>query len=962
MKTPMLRSTLVAAMMLAFCGSASAAGLGRINVLSSLGQPLRAEVELMASAEELDNMVVRMASPEAYKRANVEFLNALSGVKMSVERRGTTEAVVRITSDKPFSEPFVDLLIDLNWAGGRLQREFTFLLDPAEMSGPKPVAAVVPPVSRTPESKPFSRPVVEGAPVASSRAESAPSAAPVVRERSPKPQSSGEDYAVKRGDNLSKIANEVSSGEVTQEQMIAALYRANSEAFIGGNINRLRAGRILKVPQAGEVVQIPKAEARRIILKASNFEQYRQTVASSAVAAPARETSTGQAASGKIAPKVEEKLAPSQQTKDKVKVTAAETGKPGAAAATTDAATKARLQTLQDDIASREKALKEANSRVSDLEKNVKELQKLIELKNQGLADAQKQASAAQAAAKAAESRADKAEKIKAEKLKADQDKKLLAEQSASAIAEVSAPTPAPVAEVSAPVVEQSSAAPVIEAPSAPAVVEQSVAVPTVSASPVAAAPVPVEEEGGLFRNLGVVLGLGVVAAGIGYVVLKQRRKQAAAGSGNTQLTESSTTSPNSVFGSAGGQTVDTGGTSLLHTDFSQSGMSAIDADEGVDPVAEADVYMAYGRDAQAEEILLDALKNDPSRTAVYVKLLEIYAQRRSLKQFENIATDLYTQSGGVGDDWSKAAALGAKLDPNNPLYKSTVLEQPAPAEAAPENVASEPVAVPEIPVVEETPAVSFGTNNISQVRSTWTVPGEIGQFTAGEGNLPVIPEAAPVVTPVPEALNLDFNLDLDSPSTDDQPTQVESREDEELLPSMDEAIATQPSIIGEEAPLEFDIGLDDDNALSATTAGIDAPQRAEITETDFDIGIETDGDHEALSEVDLEKTNFEGSLLDFDFELGDEPEKPALDLSSVNLNTTGMAEPAVAAPAPVVSMEPIQDSIDVNDEVSTKLELAKAYEEMGDMEGARELLEEVISDGADFQKDQAKTMLGRIG
>lgn len=1012
MKTPMIRNTLVAAMMLAFCGSAGAAGLGRINVISTLGQPLRAEVELTASPDELDNMVARMASPEAYKRANIEYLGVMSGVRMSIERRGSG-AVVKIVSDKPFGEPFVDLLIDLNWAGGRLQREYTFLLDPSEVSGVKPVVAAAQPVSRPLESRVESRPQelkpqpfppVAAAP---SKSEAASAPAPIEREKpQPKAQAAQGDYTVQRGDNLSKIAAELSSGEVTQEQMVAALYRANSDAFVGGNINRLRAGRILNVPQADEVNQIKQGEARQIILKASNFEQYRQTVASAAVAAPAKDVAAGKGASGKIAPKVEERVASTQQVKDKVKVSSAEAGKTGAA---TDGASKARIQSLQDEIASREKALKEANSRVAQLEANIKEQQKLIDMKNKGLADAQAAAKTAEARAQKAEKeksstemtkaekakaekerlekeKADKAEQVKLEKERVEKEKlekkrleqeKLAADQAAADQAKVdkiaadklladkaeadkaaalAASKPAevisaPLAEASSPVVEQSPvAAPVVEAS------------PVVEApKPVAVAPAPVEEES-FFSSIWVaLLGLSAAVLGVGYVVVKQRRKQAAAGSGNTQMTESSTTSPNSVFGNAGGQTVDTGGTSLLHTDFSQSGMSAIDSDEGVDPVAEADVYMAYGRDAQAEEILLDALKTDPSRTAVYVKLLEIYAQRRSLKQFENIATDLYTQTGGAGDDWSRAAAIGIKLDPNNPLYKSSVLGAQKPLEDVAPVVAE--VELPE----ESAPAVSFGTNNISQVRATWTVPGEIGQFTTDSGAMPVLPEAAPVAA-LPEALNLDFNLDLDAPSIEDQPTQIETRE-EDLLSTMDNAVATQPSLVEDGAPLEFDIGLDDE-IESIATAGVEAPQRIPSAETEFDIGIETDGGRDILSEVDLEKTNFEGSLLDFDFELGDEAEKPALDLSSVNLRTTGTAEPVTAVVRPAVApsaakpavSEPIQDNIDVNDEVSTKLELAKAYEEMGDMEGARELLEEVISDGADFQKDQAKTMLGRIG
>jgi pilus assembly protein FimV len=113
---------------------------------------------------------------------------------------------------------------------------------------------------------------------------------------------------------------------------------------------------------------------------------------------------------------------------------------------------------------------------------------------------------------------------------------------------------------------------------------------------------------------------------------------------------------------------VDTGSVPLHTGEFSQAGPGTIDTDD-VDPVAEADVYMAYGRDAQAEEILLEAMQKDPSRLAIHAKLLEIYANRRSLKQFETLAAELYAQTAGIGPEWEKVAALGAGIDPANPLY-----------------------------------------------------------------------------------------------------------------------------------------------------------------------------------------------------------------------------------------------------------------------------------------------------
>src|SRR5208282_4670103 len=123
----------------------------------------------------------------------------------------------------------------------------------------------------------------------------------------------------------------------------------------------------------------------------------------------------------------------------------------------------------------------------------------------------------------------------------------------------------------------------------------------------------------------------------------------------------------NTVFGSTGGGVVNTGDNSLA-SDFSREGLGSIDTDE-VDPIAEAEVYLAYGRDAQAEEILKEALKKDPQRQEIYLKLLEIHAQHNKPSAFETVASELYSVSGGQGEVWQKAMALGRQLDPNNPLF-----------------------------------------------------------------------------------------------------------------------------------------------------------------------------------------------------------------------------------------------------------------------------------------------------
>ena len=162
------------------------------------------------------------------------------------------------------------------------------------------------------------------------------------------------------------------------------------------------------------------------------------------------------------------------------------------------------------------------------------------------------------------------------------------------------------------------------------------------------------------------------------YFALKRRRSAQATSHPNDCGADALQSGSETLFRMTGGQSVDTGNTPPQTGDFSQTGPGTIDTDE-VDPVAEADVYMAYGRDTQAEEILLEALQKDPQRTAIHAKLLEIYANRRSLKQFETLASELYAQTAGIGPDWEKVALLGASLDPGNPLYPSVAALSMAP-------------------------------------------------------------------------------------------------------------------------------------------------------------------------------------------------------------------------------------------------------------------------------------------
>ncbi len=883
---------------------ANAAGLGKITVLSALGQPLRAEVELMATREELASVTARFASHDAFKQAGLDFVPALAGVKIAVDKRASGQSFIRLSSDKPVDEPFLDFLLELSWSSGRLVREYTFLLDPPpELLAPKPApqvalpvakpAPVVPqPVTAPVVTQPVSAPVapeqrvIEEKPAPAKKPEKQPEDAKAakgpVNAAKPAKAAATEGKTtleVKHGDTLNKIAAETKPEGVSLDQMLVAIFQSNQDAFVG-NVHRLKAGKILAIPERDAVAAVTPAEARRVIsAHTADFNAYRQKLASAAGSSVAKEEASRQTATGKIAPKVEER-APAAEAKDQIKISRAESGKEAKAA-------QGRIAALEEDLTAKAKALKEAQSRQTDLEKNVKDLQKLLDLKNQNLAELQKQAAAKPAPAPVPVPEVKKPAAPTPEVAKPVEPAK-----------PAEAPKPAEVTPPVAPV-----APPVAEKPAeAPKATEE----PKPAPNPVAkkpAAPRPPEEPDlidTLMDNPAIpIVGLLILILGA-YALIRRRRKGGFEGDGVPTTTANLAT--NSVFGATGGQSVDTNGASSMVSDFSQASISAIDAEEGVDPVAEADVYMAYGRDAQAEEILLDALKTDPGRTAIHVKLLEIFLARKNLKQFETLASDLYAQTGGVGADWEKAAAMGQKLDPANPLYGGGPITQGGPTDT--------------------TVIVPAG----QKMHSTWTMPGELSQIAQAveDGSATVIlgkgATAAAETAAMPE--NLDFDLDLGTGAT---PIQAEAA-----------------------GGLDFDLGLGSSSA-AATTSEHAATAVDEGLHFDLDLGQAPAHAASAAEVIDFDKTMVGGSGLDFDFNLGTASAEsqphgaaPTLDLGDINLD---LGTPLAAD----------------GDDVATKLELAKAYEEMGDKEGARELLQEVLKEGSGEQQEKARGILAKL-
>lgn len=930
-----LGAAVVSAAILGSAG-AGAAGLGQLTVLSALGQPLQAEIELTSvSKEEAGNVSVRLAPASAFRQANIEFNPSLANLRFAVEQRGNRQ-VVRITSSQPMNEPFVDVLLEVSSNGTRLLREYVVLLDPVGSRRAQP-AETAPAPAATPAAPAARQQASRAAPAAAQANETAPS---------------GDSYPVKRGDTLAAIAGQVKPEGVSLDQMLVALQRANPNAFVGNNINRLRTGQILSVPSAETARSVSNGEARRIVVaQSADFNNYRNRLASQVAGSASGQGEGGQLASGKVTSRVEEQRNTAGESRDRLQVS-----RSGAPVSGTDA----------EERIAQEKALAEANSRVKELEKTVGDLQRLLEIKNRDLAARQNQAAAPAAQEKAVPA--------------TDQPAAAAVASAAPAAAAPAGATP-PAAEASAPPAATTpTPAPTPAADNAASAATAAPAAQAVKPTPKPAIPAPPPPEPSMLEELTgnpVVLGgsalvLALLAA-LG-ITRSRKAKQAKAAS-NTSIMPTSTLKTNSLFGAAGGQSVDTNN-SVFNSNFSPSA-SQLDTNE-VDPVAEADVYIAYGRDAQAEEILKEALRTQPDRAAVRGKLLEIYAARKDLRAFEATATELFSLTKGEGEEWSQAATLGLSLDPANPLYASARKPSDAPdtgsgaalasgaglaaaavastASAAEETHGNEidfdallnttqQAHQDELPAASETagtetpeqqPAAPDLTETPLAASETPVAPAlpdvdsaDVPDLhTAPAASHAAEPEATPA-TPEPASNLLDFDFDLDSfgkaplPTSpaahaDDEPDEaapadsrlMDFKLDDLDLPKPDAASASAtPSLDDDEfPPLELDVP-----ARPAATAA--AAVHDESAPMDFDLsGISLDLDPHGGTDAALQDV-------------------PTLGETSYS-NTAEMA---------------------------TKLDLASAYQEIGDREGARELLEEVIKGGDNEQSEKAKVLLAKL-
>jgi pilus assembly protein FimV len=976
-----LRASIIAGALLLLSGAAHAAGLGKLTVQTHLGEPLRAEIDVVAVEKgELETLSARLASPDAYVQSNLPYPSPTLGLRLEVDQRSSGEPFIRITTQQPVPEPFVDLLIELTWQGGKILRAYTALLDPpafaaapsessappstreaaapppspepqvetrmgSEMQHPAPPAASA--EAAAPQPTPAEGTAAQPAPAGESMpadagttaakpAEAAPAEAGMpAKPAAPAPAAKEDTYGpVKRGDTLSKIAKEYKPADVTLEQMLVLLYRNNKEAFAGKNMNRLKTGKVLSIPDPSEASGIPVKEARKEVhLQVADFNAYRERLAAVAGESTPAPGEPAKAAGGKVTGPVVDKGAPAAgEPKEVLKLAKGDAPGAGGSKALQD-----KVHGLEEEVAARDKTIREANDRIAKLEKTVKDMQTVIDLKSKPMADLQKPAVTPPVPAPAKP-----------------------------------APLPVP-AKPAPPVATAPTTTPSVMPPPAKPEPPPAGTEPAPHPGPMATntppgpdgtpakpkpkpkiAPPPPPPPTGLMDDLlsdpiYLAAGGGVVAlivGFLGYRVIKSRR-----GGGDDEVGAEKKTSEVRAFAATG---TDTSGAMAAAARAAQAQVT-----EEVDPLAEAEIYLAYGRDGQAEEILKEAIQTQPRRFEVYLKLLEIYAKRKDMAAFDPVARDLQQATGGQGEVWEQAARLGYQLDPQNPRYAAGKASGEAAAMVATATAAA--AAASAIGGTDKT--LDF------QIDSLEPSP-EIGTLTdidAGFGR------RFATTTAATSSERLDLNVSVDDGQAPGTKTDIDlgrlTTAAESGGMDLDLDSLGSPAVSGTSTDFDLGtIGSAETSAVPAMDFSLDLPgeektqsEMAQVDSADFDLKIDDAGTAAAsqssgldfdINQISLEPEGANKAEPVFDLTSSAGPAMPELDLSSISLD---LGSPAATEEAGAAKDDKWYD-------VQTKFDLAKAYQEMGDKEGAREILREVIAEGDNDQKSAAEKVLSTLG
>lgn len=839
-----------------------ALGLGNIKVRSGLNQPLVAEIALLSprgvAPEEIR---VGLAKAEDFTRAGIERPIELTALDFKLDRKSDGTLFIRVTSRQSIREPFLNFLVELSWPSGRLLREYTVLLDPPTFSG-----------ARAP----------------------APRAAGVT----PAPAYSGDTYRVSRGDTLWGIAQRTRPDtSVSPQQMMVALQRGNPDAFINGNMNNLMAGQVLRIPDQQAIGALSDAEARREVQR--QYEEWRQ--ARTAPPAPATEPEERAEAAVETAPEAEAAPAAPTEAQPEETLPAAEQALPEQALpeqAAPEAAEPMPVKPEAGDAAAPSTTPEQPQTVTGEGEL------KLLAPEDTAAAGQAGEAPVAEPGQTVTPAPAEALDSVRQELA--------LTTESVDTLQRENSQLQERFAELE---FQVDSLQKLIDLKDAELAGLQQ----DLEQQQAAAAEAGVGEEqtdllGRLLRdpvNLAVLAAAVLVLLLIVWMMTRRRGVDmpvepaaARAPAGSPEAAAAAAATSSALTGVATAEAVELSGPEA-------AGLPPRPA--GSDPVAEADVYIAYGRFSQAEELLQSLLEARPNDANARLKLLEVYYATRDRDAFEAEAAELFEQVTEADPMWLKAAEMGRELCPGVPMF---ALRQPPGATPPAEPAETD---MPEAGASPEGADLALE----EEAGGTWhekiAPEGEESEAPFAVQGLDVEPEPAPQRG---DETGINFDLDfLREDATGEEPGESRAAEQmpaidfdiDELEREARKSVSTEPSGLDEEfSDLELDLGLD-----SGREAVEEAFEPHPVIET--------------------------------------EPEEPTLaasaDLSSGELRfeEEGGTE------------EGDLDLLPDVDEVSTKLDLARAYIDMGDEEGAREILEEVLGEGNESQQQEARGLLDQL-
>ena len=893
----------------AFMASPAAAlSLGAIHVQSHLGEPLRAEIDItQITAAEAGSLQATLASPDVFQAHGMELSPTARNVRVELISPAKGGSKIRLTTTSPVNDPFIDLILQANWSAGNLTRGYTLLLDPPPVQKPPaPTTAVQ-----------ASTPAQTGQTYRSQPRTAAPSASSAAAATGTTDATSS--VTVRTGDTAGRIAAAHAISGISLDQMLVAMLRNNPSAFINGNINRIKAGAVVSIPNAEQAQSTSAKEARRIIATQSkDFNAYRRKLAERTTQAQVGEAE--RSASGKVQAQVEDATAATTPT-DKLTLS-----KGAAASKVEDKLMAEKQSTAQND-------------RTKELERNLAELEKLSD------------ASAATTAAGSVAASAETA----------------MPPTPGDNATAGDAPASPLTVEANAPVLPTDAGQP---APADPAPASTAAAAPDTPAEPAPPArkaaqkapqPAPVPEPSlvdQLLENPLLPAGGVAVLGLLGLLAWRKRKQQAAAASAFNDSSLEVAPAPDSLFDSSGGQQIDT------NSDTPASTMayspSQLDANGDVDPIAEADVYLAYGKEDEAIKILAEALRSAPDRLNIHIKLAEIYAKQQDLTQLEVTARAVKGLTQGQGSDWERVRTLGFNMDPYNSLYAEGTTTGAAAAAAATTTGFAQALAQS-----AETAAPTPSLESELLIPPSIQDDDSTDQFIA----------------------SIDSSLNIEAPpSQPELPSQIQDTQFADSMLSPQEAV---PSFDFSRVDLDLPSGTDSATTPATEANAAPAPAPAETLDFSLDssFGFPTPA---PAAETPAEEDDFGLSRLDFTdtpatFDTPAPPAAPATTPPDDDFGLGALDLPtAEAATAPPVVTDALPDfaadfgldgldldppsspsteaeTTDSNDPLNTKLDLAQEFAMIGDSEGARTLIEEVLSEAQGTLKTRAQKMLNEL-